>query len=199
MLVDITFRPFADDHQARYRALAEEHNAKNPDDLLPLELSHPPRMAKGMYVANGNFNVRDIVQTVVEDVPPYYELMRKDNWEGYHEARSAYKRKMNKLYSEKYKKGPYRGVEGLGAYGLCDSPEQFLECFPHIADDEIPRFLTFYGIKREHQSPQGGFRYHKNGTYYGKQKPRCEYLYDDTHIDMICGFHIYRVEDVISA
>lgn len=199
MLVDITFKPFAEDHEARYRALAEEHNAKNPDDLLPLELKHPVRMSKGMYVADGNMSPREIIETIVDDEAPYLKLIKANDWTAYHEGRAKYHRMMNKMYSEKYKKGPFRGAMGMSSYGLCDTPEQFLDTFPHIPDDDVPRILTFYGIYREHQSSQGGFRYHKNGTYYGKQRPQHEYLYDDKHIDMICGFHVYRVEDLIGA
>lgn len=197
MLVDITFVPFTDDQQAFFREHAEAHNTKYPDDPMPLEMTHPTRLSRGIYVADGNMRARSIVQNIVEDVPAFRDFSRDRNMDTYWEDSRKWKRKMDKLYSEKYKRGPYRDWGGLGAYGLCDSPEQFLAMFPHIEDDDVPRILTFHGIMRKHQPAQGGFRYHKNGNYLGKQRPRHEYLYDDTHIDMICGFHVYRVEDLI--
>jgi hypothetical protein len=203
MLVDIHFKPFEPDHIARYREAAEAHNARHPnvEDHIPLEMKHPKRLDLGIYVADSNLRASEIIEHVVEDVPAYRDMNRlraAGNMNDYFEGERKFRRQMNKLYSEKYKRGPYRDWGGLGAYGLCDSPEQFLATFPHIQDDNIPRFLTFYGIWREHQPEQGGFRYHKHGNYIGKQKPRHEYLYYDTHIDMICGFNVYRVEDLIS-
>lgn len=198
MLVDPTFIPFTDEQQAFFREHAEAHNAKYPDDLMPLEMSHPRRLGLGVYQAR-NFSERSVYETVVEDVPRHMDFRRpRDPMEDYWDQHRAYKRAMDKLYSQKYKRGPYRDFMSLGAYGLCDTPEQFFQMYPHIEDDDVPRFLTFSKISREHQHPTGGFRYHKNGKYIGKQRPRHEYLYDDTHIDFICSFHVYRIEDMIS-
>jgi len=200
MLVDIDFIPFTEDQKAFYRDHMEKINKDHPEDPYPTELSHPPRLGRGIYHAS-NFVTQSVVQKVVEDVPPHldYTLNRgEDALRNYLGSYRAYKRQMDKLYSQKYKRGPYRDFMSLGAYGLCDSPEQLLELYPHLDDDGTPRFLTFHKISREHQHPTGGFRYHKNGKYVGKQRPRCEYLYDDDHIDFICSFHVYRVEDVIS-
>lgn len=203
MLVDITFIPFTEEQQASYRESVMAYNLKHPDEPLPLEMRHPPRLGLGVYAAS-NFNDRQVYETVVEDVPPHldWRLTRQqpddDRIRNYIRDQRKYKRQMDKLYSQKYKRGPYRDFMSHGAYGLCDTPEQFFEMYPHIQDDNVPRFLTFHKITRANQHPTGGFRYHKNGNYIGKQKPRHEYLYDDTHIDFICGFHVYRVEDVIS-
>lgn len=198
MLVDITFIPFTDDQQETFRGYAEDHNRKYPDDPMPLTMSHPRRLGLGVYQAS-NFSERSVYETVVEDVPPHMDFRRpRDGMVDYWGSHRAYKRAMDKLYSQKYKRGPYRDFMSLGAYGLCDTPEQFFEMYPHIEDDDVPRFMTFSKISREHQSSQGGFRYHKNGKYIGKQRPRHEYLYDDTHIDFICSFHVYRVEDLTS-
>lgn len=199
MLVDINFIPFTDEQQAFFRKHAEEHNAKYPDNPLPLEMKHPPRIERGVYAAY-NFSTRSVVEKVVDDVPPHMDWSRPadERLSSYLDGAHAYKRKMDKLYSQKYQRVPYKDFMSLGAYGLCDSPEQFFQMYPHIMDDDVPRFTTFYKITRASQDPQGGFRYHKNGKYIGKQRPRHEYLYDDTHIDFICGFHVYRVEDFIS-
>ena len=200
MLVDITFVPFTEDQQAFFRKHAEEHNAKYPDpvDHMPPEMTHPRRLGLGVYQAY-NVSERSVIEKVVEDVPPHMDWRRdpEDRLRSYMDGARAYKRKMDKLYSERYKRGPYRDFMSLGAYGLCDTPEQFFQMYPHIQDDDVPRFMTFAKITRESQDPHGGFRYHKNGNYIGKQRPRCEYLYDDTHIDFICSFHVYRVEDLI--
>ncbi len=160
MLVDPTFIPFTDEQQAFFREHAEQHNLKYPDEPMPLQMSHPRRLGQGVYQAS-NFSERSVYETVAEDVPHHMDFRRpRGQFEEYWDQQRAYKRAMDKLYSQKYKRGPYRDFMSLGAYGLCDTPEQFFQMYPHIEDDEVPRFLTFSKISREHQSPQGGFRYH---------------------------------------
>lgn len=200
MLVDINFKPFTEDHIARYRAMVEQHNAKYPEEEhLPLEMTHPKRYARGIFVADSNMSLRSIKEHCVEDVPAYHHHLRStDDLQSYFSESRKYKRMMDKMYSQRFKKGPYRGLESYGAYGLCDTPEQLLEVFPHLDGDDVPRFITVNGVLRKHQPSSGGFRYHKWGQYVGKQKPRSEYLYDDKHIDMVVNFHIYRVEDLIT-
>lgn len=191
MLIDLTFIPFTIEEQASYRESVEFYNKKYPDHPLPVTMRHPRRLAKGVYQA-GNLIANHIYETIVDDDPPHMDYNRDLSIKEFVECDRAYRRKMNKLYSEKYNRGPFRY---LGSYGLCDTPEQFFQMYPHIRDDDVPRVMTFNKITRESQSPTGGFRYHKNGKYIGKQKPRSEYLYDDQHIDFICSFHIYRVVD----
>lgn len=187
MLVDVHFNPIEQETQDRYREAA---HSIYPDVYGVFEIHHPPRLDTGIYMGSNNF-VGLTREQLVEDVP--VPFVSAENWHDVQECHLAYRRHMNRLYSQKYQRGPYRDFQGMGAYGVCDTPEQLLRDFPHFADDEVPRVLTFKGVWREHQSSQGGFRYHKNGKYVGRQKPRSEYLYDDKHIDMVCIFHVYRV------
>jgi AraC-like DNA-binding protein len=71
----------------------------------------------------------------------------------------------------------------LNAYGVCDDPEQLLSLYDFEAD---PRrfFISFVCMRKAHQSPDGGWRLHKWG-YVGKQKPQCEYVYDEPEITQV--------------
>lgn len=195
MLVDIRFKPFTEDQIERYRRAALHFNKLDDSNPMPLEPSHPKRLGIGMY-EESNFPTRSVIEHVVDDVPPHADYTRNLSIHDYIVEQRAWKKRMDKLYSERYKRGPFRALSGN--YGLCDSPEQLFEYYPHLKDDDVPRFVSFYGIWRKHQPADGGFRYHKHGTYIGKQRPRCEYLYDDKHIDVIVGFNIFRVEDLIN-
>lgn len=196
MLVDINFVPFTDEHRALFRKHMEEHNAKYPDEILDTELHYPDRMGKGIYYAH-NFSSRQVIEKIVEDEPAHRKPRAlQGDMSKYMDGNRIYRREMNKLYSQKYKRGPFKDL--YASYGLCDSPDQLLAYFPHLDDDDVPRIITMNAIQRKHQSSQGGFRYHKSGTYIGRQKPQHEYLYDDKHIDIIWGFHLWRVEDVVS-
>lgn len=79
-------------------------------------------------------------------------------------------------------------------YGMVDSLEQIFEIYPEIKQSERKFIIAINEVRREDQEPNGGFRYHKNGVYYGKQNPEHEYLYDDTHIEKIILYHIYEIE-----
>lgn len=82
----------------------------------------------------------------------------------------------------------------LGAYGVCDSPEQFAEHFKDaLTKDPRKLIVTFWEVRREDQSEDGGWRYHKWGQYIGSQKPENEYLYDDKHIEKVYCWHIYEI------
>lgn len=189
MLVDVQFKEHDNESQSRYNEICQNIY---PDQHGPWAITHPTRLDTGLYICHHGFE-RKCIEKLIEDEPVPFGGM-KDLSEAFN-IRSAYQRKMNRLYSQKYNRGPYRDFVGYGAYGLCDSPEQLLAVYPHFADDDVKRVITFSGILREDQPSSGGFRYHKNGTYVGRQKPRNEYLYDDKHIDMICSFHVYRIED----
>jgi hypothetical protein len=80
----------------------------------------------------------------------------------------------------------------LGAYGVCDSPEQLLSLYDFEAD---PRKLviSLTHLRKADEPPSGGWRWHKWGPYVGKQKPQCEYLYHEPEIAEIFVYHIYEV------
>jgi hypothetical protein len=89
----------------------------------------------------------------------------------------------------------WREERFLNSYGVVDTPEQLIELFPFLKDSLRKFCISFVEIRREHQSSEGGWRYHKWGSYYGKQNPQQEYLYDDKHIERVYTFHIYELTD----
>lgn len=83
----------------------------------------------------------------------------------------------------------------MSDYGVADSVEQVVAYFHAEIDDPDHTYLiVMTAILREHQPPDGGWRWHKWGPYIGTQNPKCEYLYDETDIDLVWCFHIYEVE-----
>lgn len=79
-------------------------------------------------------------------------------------------------------------------YGVVDSIPQFYKFFAEQLESDPRDFLvTFTPVYRRNQPAQGGWRYHKWGKYYGTQDPQHEYLYHDTHIDVVEVFHIYDI------
>lgn len=80
-------------------------------------------------------------------------------------------------------------------YGVCDNYEQVLEKHKDLFDDTNKNYVVGLStVKRENQSSEGGWRWHKWGEYIGKQNPQHEYLYDDTHIEKVYCYHIYEIE-----
>mgnify|MGYP000101825354 CR=1 FL=1 len=56
----------------------------------------------------------------------------------------------------------------------------------------VPVFVSFVRIRRDEQSSSGGWRWHKWGKYIGKQKPQCEYIYDEPEIEEVYTFSVYQ-------
>lgn len=77
-------------------------------------------------------------------------------------------------------------------YGVCDSIEQFKEHFADELREAVAHYVVFLTpVRREDQSPEGGWRWHKWGPYIGKYIPQHEYLYDE-NIDEVYVFRIWR-------
>lgn len=82
-----------------------------------------------------------------------------------------------------------------GAYGVVDSPEQFMAKLGRFLLKSPRRFVvSFVEIRRDEQSPEGGWRWHKWGDYIGDQKPTREYLYDEKDIDVVWTYHVYELQ-----
>lgn len=87
----------------------------------------------------------------------------------------------------------YPELGEFGPYGVCDSPEQFMEKMGAILANSQRRFVvSFVHLHKSDQSPKGGWRWHKWGEYIGNQSPRCEYLYDEPEISEVWTFHVYE-------
>ena len=86
--------------------------------------------------------------------------------------------------------------EYIPDYGMCDDDEQFLRRFPHIVSCEQKYIITFSLIDKASEPETGGFRFHKNGQYYGEQQCEgYEYFAHEPHMTHVCAFHVYRVTD----
>lgn len=78
------------------------------------------------------------------------------------------------------------------AYGVCDYPEQVVGKFPIIDSDPRPFIIEFGHITKAND---GGWRWHKHGTYIGERDPQYEYLADEPDIDEVWCFHIYQLKE----
>lgn len=77
------------------------------------------------------------------------------------------------------------------AYGVCDNVEQVIEMYK-LNDSEKQFTISMTPMRKEHQSENGGWRWHKWGEYIGTQESTAEYLYDEEKIDLIYVFDIYE-------
>lgn len=95
---------------------------------------------------------------------------------------------------------PKFGDYDPNSYGVCDSPDQFMEKYGNVLRDD-PRNLVvaFVSIRKSTQYPEGGWRWHKWGPYVGKQTPTCEYLYDEPLIKEVFTYQILAVPDSLVA
>jgi hypothetical protein len=91
----------------------------------------------------------------------------------------------------------YPEVEGLAPYGVCDTPEQFVEDFGEaLRAHERTLTVTLTPVMKDlvSRGKGGGWRWHKWGPYVGKGEPTTEYLADEDGFDD--GIHVYHVYDV---
>lgn len=80
------------------------------------------------------------------------------------------------------------------AYGVCDSPDDFMTRFgASLKADPRAFVVSFVEISKSRQSPTGGWRWHKWGPYVGKQTKTCEYLYDEPVVERVFTYHVYEV------
>lgn len=82
----------------------------------------------------------------------------------------------------------------LCTYGVCDSPEQFLQTplGKFIQEDSREYCVLMVGLLKSEMDPVGGWRWHKWGPYIGLQEPTTEYLYDEPVIEEVYVFQICR-------
>lgn len=90
------------------------------------------------------------------------------------------------------KEDAYEGQLSRNAYGVCDSVEQLLAHFPELEAPGREFVVTITEVRKENQSPDGGWRWHKWGPYIGTHEPQCEYLYDEKGIEAVLVYHIYE-------
>lgn len=78
-------------------------------------------------------------------------------------------------------------------YGVADDIPQILKHHKNVVDSEEPWALFCVELRGKHQPKDGGWRWHKWGTYIGTREPQCEYLYDEPDIDKILVYSFKRV------
>jgi len=77
--------------------------------------------------------------------------------------------------------------------GVCDAMQQIFDKCPTIAESPTRQFvITVTPIFRGEQPRDGGWRWHKWGSYIGIHEPQCEYLHDEPDIDMVMVYKIYE-------
>jgi len=80
-------------------------------------------------------------------------------------------------------------------YGVADNIQQVLEYYasrdPKIYKGNHVIFIN--KVKQNPDEPCSGWRWHKWGKYIGYQNPQCEYLNDETDIEEVVCFSIYKV------
>lgn len=67
----------------------------------------------------------------------------------------------------------------IPSYGVCDSYKQIFDRYPQIKSSTRTFTVFLRKIVANDEPPQGGWRWHKNGTYIGVHRPQYEHIYDD--------------------
>ncbi len=85
-------------------------------------------------------------------------------------------------------------------YGVCDNASQALDMYDRIVKESVSGeakeqmngefIIRLMPVFRKYNE---GWRWHKWGEYIGVQKPECEYIGDETNVDMVYAFHIYKI------
>lgn len=77
-------------------------------------------------------------------------------------------------------------------YGVCDNLDQILAHYPELEAPGREFFVTLTEVRRDEQTPTGGWRWHKWGRYIGTFERQYEYLYDEVGIERVFCFQIYE-------
>lgn len=83
--------------------------------------------------------------------------------------------------------------EYFGSFGVCDSLDQVFEQCPMIKKSDTKYCISLTEVTKDTQSPEGGWRWHKWGSYIGNQNPTTEYLYDEPEIKSVYCYSIYAI------
>jgi len=124
----------------------------------------------------------------------YRNLQKGDNWEGFYNLNSLIRGiEDSEITLESTVIFIEDSIGYISSYGVCDSPEQFMESLGKLLSDSKEKFcVSFTCIKKEDQPDWGGWRWHKWGPYIGKGSPQHEYLYHEKLFDKVYCYHIYH-------
>lgn len=105
--------------------------------------------------------------------------------------------KTGQVYSNRTSFGDYDWKHSRDTYGVADSVSQIYRKYRKVLNNPDYLFIVdVCEVRKDHQPEDGGWRWHKWGTYIGKKEPQCEYLYDEPKIDSVFVFHINVVKKV---
>lgn len=86
----------------------------------------------------------------------------------------------------------------LNCFGVCDSPEQFINKFEKDLEVDERVFVVSFchiGKNPKNKGFGGGWRWHKWGPYIGTGQPHHEYLDDEEGFENgVYCYHIYQLE-----
>lgn len=81
------------------------------------------------------------------------------------------------------------------AFGVCDTPEQFLNKYGAVLRADPRRLVVSFSHVEKSSNPNG-WRWHKWGPYVGDYEPAREYLADeDGFYDGVFCYHIYCLDN----
>lgn len=114
---------------------------------------------------------------------------------------SSFPHNYNHTITNKHNNNPplyeYYPWSTLPSYGVCDNYQQILKEYPELeADKERHYTIGLTPVMKEHEPPNGGWRWHKWGPYIGTQESKAEYLYDEPTITLIYTYTIIELKDI---
>lgn len=148
-------------------------------DITDEALDSPPRLGQGIYL--GFINSRIGLKSTIKSEWPFMDDYRRHIDEN-----------KNRLDAG-LAPVPWDWENNPDDFGVCDDPQQILDKWPSLETDPRHFQIWLAEVRREHQSPEGGWRWHKWGPYIGTYEPKHEYLYDED-IERVLTFSIIEVD-----
>lgn len=89
----------------------------------------------------------------------------------------------------------YPNIDGYhSGYGVCDTIDQWMEHYYESVIESPRKFcVALTKVRKVDQPTDGGWRWHKWGSYIGSKNPQYEYLYDEKDIDEVYCYHTYEI------
>lgn len=156
-----------------------EANLVDEEILKMLDNAVPTKVDTGIYLCKGvsAFNPSLFLLTKLRD--RYNEMVDEIAYASTEEERKAIR--------DKYIDRPTR-------YGVCDDFEQAIE-YCKLRERPEKYFIAFTEVRKDEQSSEGGWRWHKWGEYIGKHEPQFEYLYDEPDIEKVYVFEVFEIAE----
>ncbi len=83
----------------------------------------------------------------------------------------------------------------LNSFGVCDTPQQFIDKFGDLLKDDERTFCVGFTHVAKNPDERGGWRWHKWGPYIGDGEPAYEYLAEEEGFeDGVYVYHILQID-----